>query len=218
MANLDGIIPSLPSGGSYSQRLQYGPNGSTNPNYYESYFDQTDANAANQNVLASFTPGSTGYDYYSNHPLYAAGGYIYGYADPNNPSNTTQNFSPQYSAYLAGGKIIPSQYTMTAAQDVGAAQFGVNGNWYQAGQAPVDNFTQGPAGPSSQTQGMPANSPFLLGNNGSLGSLQGTFSNTTPGQSSQFYSAEPSSLTSNNPSLGTFQPMTAQQQALVNAR
>lgn len=209
MANLDGIIPSLPAGGTMSQRLQYGPNGSTNPNYYETYFSQDLANQANQQDVAA---GYTG------KPLYQPGGYIYGYGDPNNPSNTTVNYTPEYSAYLAGGKIIPSQYTMTAADTVGAAQFGVNGNWYQAGQAPVDNFTQGPAGPTSQTPGMSANSPFMLGNNGSGGTLQGTFSNTTPGQSAQFYSDEPSSLNSTNPTTGTFQPMTPQQQALINSR
>jgi hypothetical protein len=44
-------------------------------------------------------------------------------------------------------------------------------------------------GPTGQTISAPSGNEatFLFGNNGSAGSLSGTLSNTTPGQSTQFY-------------------------------
>lgn len=207
IADLNGIIPALPSGGSYSQRQQYGPNGSQNQNYYESEFGQAQADALNQaNALAG-----------GGNKAYKAGGYIYGYGDPNNPGNASTNFSRDLTPFVAGGKIIPSQYTMTAAQSVGPAQFAVNGGGFMTqGQPTQDNFTQGPA-LSSSTQAQAAAKPngFYFGNNGSAGFVGGGLGAS---QGDPFYQQEPSSINQSQQGLGTFSALTPQQQALIQSR
>lgn len=201
----------MPSGGGYSQRLQYGPNGSLNPNYYESAFDQSMVDNLNQQeALAG-----------NGNKLYKAGGYIYGYGDPNT-GTASQQFSNNLTAYVAGGKIIPSQRTMTAAQSVGPAQFQTGNQVATQGQSTLQSsspFTaSAPAVPQS-TQSQPQTKPsgFYFGNNGSAGFLAGTMGNNTPGQGSPFYQNQPSSLNSSDPSLGTFSQVTPQQQALINS-
>ncbi len=212
MANLDGIIPPLPSGGQMSTRQQYGPNGSNNPNYYETAFTQAIADQANAAATKAGYNGS---------PLYKAGGYAYGYGDPTTGQASMQ-FSNNLTPFVAGGKIIPSQYTMTAAQSVGPAQFMMNGSTATAGGPSTlqssSPFTQTAEMPAQQQAGPSSNQPFLFGYNGSRGSTGGNFGSTQQGQSTPFYQSQPSSMTATNPNLGTFQPLTPQQQALIQAR
>lgn len=154
-------------------------------------------------------------------PGYKAGGYIYGYGDPSDPSNTSTNFSRNLTPFVAGGTIIPSQYTMTAAQSVGPAQFGINGGWTQQGIGTAQTsspFTQTAAAPATQDPGPSATTPFLFGNNGSLGQIQGTFGNNQAGQSTPFYQQQPASQIQDQTGLGTLSPLTPQQQALIQAR
>lgn len=165
------------------------------------------SNFNQQSLLATGAPGG-----------YQAGGFLYGYGDPIDQSKSTTNFSNNLTPFVAGGNIIPSQYTMTAAQSVGPAQFGLNGTSTTMGQKPVDNFTQGPAVIAQQASSPSANQAFMFGNNGSAGSLAGTFGSTAAGQSSPFYQSQPQSLNQSNPSMGTFQPITPQQQALIQSR
>lgn len=202
----------MPSGGGYSQRLQYGPNGSLNPNYYESAFDQSMADNLNQQeALAG-----------NGNQLYKAGGYIYGYGDPNTPGQASAQFSNKLTPYVAGGKIIPSQRTMTAAQSVGPAQFSVNGGLATQGISTMQSsspFTVSAPAAQQSTQAQAQTKPpgFYFGNNGSAGFVGGTMSNNTPGQGSAFYQNQPDSLTSNQQGLGTFSQWTPQQQALANS-
>jgi hypothetical protein len=196
VADLNGIIPSLPSGGTYSQRQQYGPNGSQNPNYFLAEFDQARADALNLDNAAAGNGFSA----------YKPGGYIYGYADPTTGTAQT-NFSNKLTDFVAGGKIIPSQYTQTVGQSVGPAQFQIGNQVTTRGVSSAQSsspFTASSTTAAGQTPGPSANNPFLFGFNGDAGVLNGTFGNTTPGQATPFYQSGPM--------------MTPQQQALIQSR
>lgn len=240
MADLSGIIPALPGGGTYSQRQQYGPNGSTNPNYFEGEFTQAMADAANADVTSQFKNQANfkAYDYLKNHPLYKGGGFLYGYDNPAVPSqsggigtpenpgtaaSTQTYYSNNLTPFVAGGKIIPSQYTMTADQSVGKAQFQMNGQTATAGGPSTlqtsSPFTQTAANPAQQAPDPSANQPFLFGYNGDKGSLGGTFGSTTAGQSSPFYQSQTTPFANGSPqNLGIASPLTPQQQALIQSR
>lgn len=204
MADLSGIIPALPNGGSNSQRLQYGSNGQSGYN------------------IIPFNPSTVNQDIYNQTGQlgrYNTPGYLYGYGDLNDPSvDASLQFSRNITPFVAGGKIIPSQYTQTVAQSVGPAQFQMGNQVATQGQPTQDNFTQGPAGPSSMTPGPSNNQTFMFGNNGSAGSISGTMENTAPGQSSPFYQSQPSSMGVSNSNLGTFSSITPQIQALIQSR
>lgn len=211
MADLSGILPALPSGGSWSSKQWYGPNGSDNPNYYLEAFDQNLADQYNQ-ATALAGQGTP----------YKAGGYLYGYGNPSDPSKSTTNFTDVLDPYFVGGKIIPSQYTMTAAQSVGPAQFQMGGQVTTPGLSTYQTSrpsTATAAVPPSQAQVQALNQPFLFGYNGSKGVLNGTFSNNTPGNPTTFYQSQnPADYPSTPGSLGTFQSLTPQQQALIKSR
>lgn len=208
MADLAGIIPALPSGGQMSQRQQYGANGQAGYNIIP-----FDPNAANQGIYNQ--TGQVG--------RYNAPGYLYGYGDiANDPkAQAALQFSNKLTPYVAGGKIIPSQYTMTAAQSVGPAQFQMGNQTATAGSGNQSSpFTATAATPAQQAPDPSANQPFLFGYNGSAGKVQGTFGNTQAGQSSPFYQSQtpgPFAMGS-PPNLGKVQPLTPQQQALIQSR
>lgn len=85
------------------------------------------------------------------------------------PESSSSNIPPviPYTQYTEPGYRPPTQ---TAAAPQGTQSYDRNGNPISAAQA--------------------APTAFLFGDNGSKGSLSGTFSNTTPGQASTFYQSQ----------------------------
>lgn len=101
-----------------------------------------------------------------------------------------------------------------ATQTINGQTFNVNGNNFLAGQSsatPTQFQTSQPSAPPSQTTPAPF-TEFMFGNNGSLGTLKGSF-----GQGS-FYQAQPSSTTQSTPGLGTLSPWNPSLDALKKAR
>lgn len=101
-----------------------------------------------------------------------------------------------------------------ATQTVNGQTYNVNGNNYAAGQStatPTQFQTSQPSAPPSQTTPAPSTG-FMFGNNGSLGTLGGSF-----GQGS-FYQNQPSSITATTPGLGTLTPWNPSLDALKKAR
>lgn len=111
--------------------------------------------------------------------------------------------NPDYGSFRAsdfgqGGSIPPTiPYTQYTEPGYKAPQY--------SSAAPQGQQSYGQQGqPIQGNQADPG--VFYYGNNGSAGSLGGTFANNTPGQSSAFYQNQPASLTQGdtNPALGQF--------------
>lgn len=188
-------------------------------------------------------PGNNDYLYYGNYGEALAasnpthGAVSYGSAAENSLVGTPGNGDPMINGvdYTSG-----ASYASLAAQGIGTYNPGGIGTPENGAASsyitPYNQYTEpgytaptatatGPTG--SQSYGPDGSAlsggynptSFLYGNNGSAGSLSGTFTNTTPGQSSQFYQSEPGSLTNGTPStLGTLQPYNPALQALNTSR
>lgn len=193
---------------------------------------------------------NTDYLYYGNYGEALAasnpthGAISYGSAQENSLAGTPGNGDPMINGidYTQG-----ASYANMAANGQGtytAPGIGVasSGGTASNGLTPYTQYTdptyEAPtatqAGPTGLQSYAPDGSPlaqgqsnataFLYGNNGSQGSVYGTFTNNTPGQSAgNFYATEPGSLTQGDPSanLGQFQtlnPANPALQALTNQR
>lgn len=165
----------------------------TNPNDYKYFGSGTDPAAAYMDALAASDPGGGKIVYGSvQNPLTQAeqygatqtvNGVTYNMAPGGDPANFTKD-----------------NFTQTAAAPAGTQSFDASG---QPVASPIESNTP---------EGVGTEGTFYYGNNGSLGSISGVFSNNTPGQSTNFYSNEPASLIQNSsPSSGTFQGQTGQQ-------
>lgn len=197
MANLDGIIPALPSGGTFSDR-QSTKNGK---DYNVFAFDPNQANQAIFNQTGQ--PG-----------MYNTPGFLYGYGDPNDPAAAKgYQFSQKYDPFMLPDKITPSQYTMTPGQSVGAAQFQMGGQIATAGSGNQSSpFTQSAPSIASTTEQAAAPTGFYFGNK----FVPGSTGSNTSGQSSPFYQQQPTYNANQN--LGIAQPWDPKQAALIQSR
>jgi hypothetical protein len=144
-------------------------------------------------------PTINGIDYTQNASYAALAANGIGAPNPNLGGYRVSDFgqgSPQpgiipYTQYTEPGYKSP---TATAAGPAGTQSYNAQGQAYTS------------AAPSMTPEGMGTSGTFMYGDNGSAGTISGVFSNNTPGQTTQFYSNEPGSLTQGDPThgLGTF--------------
>jgi len=181
--------------------------------------------------------GQSGYNAFPIDPSYDAGrgGYLTGFGDPSDP-NSKYTFT-QFFGNTLPDKIIPGQFTQTAAQSVGPAQFFVGGQAAVSGgpgtaqTSKPFSVSQPSAAPNTKAQANAGPQGFYFGNNGSAGFLPGTFGGG-PGQAAPFYQDPntplfkstttnpnpPTASPSNSGNLGVFTPVDPKIRALFQSR
>lgn len=133
---------------------------------------------------APFNPGSYGGP---DAPGYINFGSDY---DPNTNQND-YTYSPFY--YVPSD---PISYGSAPSNQLAPGQGNPTLNGIDFTPSPSQETTQySQPSMSARMQTAPNPTAFYYGNNGSSGVVQGLFSNNTPGESSQFYQNEPSTLT-----------------------
>lgn len=178
-------------------------------------------------------PGNNDYFFYGNYGEALAasnpGGKTisYGSAAENSLVGTPGNGDPTINGvdYTQGASYASQLQNGMGTYDPSSGSLAAYNQYTEPGyKAPTATATaptgsQGYAPDGSTLYGGYNPTAFLYGNNGNAGSLAGTFTNTNPGQSSQFFQSEPVSLTNGTPStLGTLQPYNPSLQALNTSR